>query len=642
MRALAVVPVILFHAGFKLFNGGFVGVDVFFVISGYLITTILIEDIENKRFSIVNFYERRARRILPALFFVMLVCIPFAWMWMLPSQFKDFSQSLVAVSLFTSNILFWRESGYFASAAEEKPLLHTWSLAIEEQYYVLFPMFLILAWRFGKHRVLWMIVVMAAISLLLSEWGWRREASANFYLIPTRAWEIFSGSISAFLVAKYGVQKNNLLALLGLSAIIFSIFVFDKNTPFPSFYALVPVIGTVLFVLYGDKHTLVAKFLSLNLIRRLGLISYSVYLWHQPLYAFLRIVTPTYPPVWAFAFMGLLSLCTGYLSWKFIETPFRKRSTRNKVFLWSVAFIIIPIILGAIAIHNKDFHKEAWIKRSTLSQVNALNLVEEAKANQNFAFSTMNLDGTTDCQFFNMTESDIDKNYLKSSLHACTEKYGKGIILFGDSHSLDIFNILVRQKKYPFILNLRQGSCRAEKNMNECNLNVLTSLTNEVSGTLDKLIFVNAGYWNLINKNNAEVRRNDFAKLSTTESVEFRPNAERIASTFEYLMPYSEYFDITWLAPRVEPHINLRQLLKNGCKGPWLYRPKQLDTFRAIEKVIRDINEKHGSILKIKSQIDMFNFDLSVDFTDCRSLFWTDSDHFSAFGEERFSDRLAL
>ena len=169
MRALAVVPVILFHAGFELFSGGFVGVDVFFVISGYLITTILIEDLENQRFSLVRFYERRARRILPALFFVMLVCIPFAWMWMYASQMKDFSLSLVAVSLFASNVLFWRETSYFDTSAEEKPLLHTWSLAVEEQDYVLFPIFLILAWRFGKNRVFWMIVVMAAISLLLSE-----------------------------------------------------------------------------------------------------------------------------------------------------------------------------------------------------------------------------------------------------------------------------------------------------------------------------------------------------------------------------------------------------------------------------------------------------------------------------------------
>jgi peptidoglycan/LPS O-acetylase OafA/YrhL len=154
LRALAVVPVILFHAGFELFSG--------------------------------------ARRILPALFFVMLVCIPFAWMWMLPNQMNDFAKSLVAVTLFASNILFWRESGYFDAAAEEKPLLHTWSLAVEEQYYLLFPIFLILAWRFGKNRVFWMIVLMAAISLLLSEWGWRNQTTANFYLAPTRAWELFA------------------------------------------------------------------------------------------------------------------------------------------------------------------------------------------------------------------------------------------------------------------------------------------------------------------------------------------------------------------------------------------------------------------------------------------------------------------
>ena len=144
LRALAVVPVILFHAGFELFGGGFIGVDVFFVISGYLITTIIIEDMENDRFSFLYFYERRVRRILPALFFVILVCVPFAWMWLMPGQMKDFSQSIVAVTLFVSNLLFWKESGYFDSAAEEKPLLHTWSLAVEEQYYVLFPIFLFL------------------------------------------------------------------------------------------------------------------------------------------------------------------------------------------------------------------------------------------------------------------------------------------------------------------------------------------------------------------------------------------------------------------------------------------------------------------------------------------------------------------
>lgn len=154
LRALAVVPVILFHAGFENFGGGFVGVDIFFVISGYLITTILIQDLENNRFNIVSFYERRARRILPALFLMMFLCLPFALFWMLPDQLKDFGQGLVAVSLFSSNVLFWFKSDYFSAASEENPLLHTWSLAVEEQYYLVFPLLLFFSWKLGKNKAL--------------------------------------------------------------------------------------------------------------------------------------------------------------------------------------------------------------------------------------------------------------------------------------------------------------------------------------------------------------------------------------------------------------------------------------------------------------------------------------------------------
>lgn len=230
LRAVAVVPVILFHAGFQIFSGGYVGVDVFFVISGYLITTILVDDINSDRFKIIDFYERRARRIIPALLFVILVCVPFAWMWMIPSQMKDFSQSLVAVSLFASNVLFQLESGYFATAAEEKPLLHTWSLAVEEQYYVLFPIFLLLTWRFGRNRVFWSIVVLAAMSLALSELASRIKPTANFYLAPTRAWELLAGSIAAFIVGEQGVRSSNSLSSIGLTAILVSIFAYDDTT----------------------------------------------------------------------------------------------------------------------------------------------------------------------------------------------------------------------------------------------------------------------------------------------------------------------------------------------------------------------------------------------------------------------------
>ena len=167
LRALAVLPVILYHAGFDWFSGGFVGVDVFFVISGYLIATIIISEIAEENFSLIDFYERRSRRILPALFFVMFVCLPFSWLWLTPSDLKDFGESLIFVSTFSSNFFFWLESGYFNSSVELKPLIHTWSLAVEEQYYILFPVFLMLTWRLG---VSWVLSLLALV-FVVSPWN---------------------------------------------------------------------------------------------------------------------------------------------------------------------------------------------------------------------------------------------------------------------------------------------------------------------------------------------------------------------------------------------------------------------------------------------------------------------------------------
>lgn len=327
LRAVAVLPVILFHAGFSVFSGGYVGVDVFFVISGYLITTILINELEQGNFSIVRFYERRARRILPALFVVMLSCLPFAYMWMMPEQLKDFGQSLVATVLFGSNILFWRESGYFAAAAELKPLLHTWSLAVEEQYYLLFPIFLLVLWRFGRRPLLWSIVGIAALSLLLAEWGWRNEPGANFYLAPTRAWELLTGSICAFMTVGKIQRSSNLLSMAGLACIIFAIFIYDENTPFPSIYALLPVMGTALVLLFAAKGTWVANLLSLRGFVGIGLISYSAYLWHQPLFAFARLRSLSEPSHLLMSALALAALILAWATWYFVEQPFRKRPT---------------------------------------------------------------------------------------------------------------------------------------------------------------------------------------------------------------------------------------------------------------------------------------------------------------------------
>ena len=334
LRALAVLPVILFHAGFERFSGGFIGVDVFFVISGYLITTIIISEMAEDRFSIINFYKRRARRILPALFFVMAFCLPFAWFLLIPTELKNFGQSLVSISIFLSNILFWIEDGYFDAASELKPLLHTWSLAVEEQYYVMFPIFLILTWRLGIKWIIFLLSIAFVISLGLAEWATNQTTqpkimSAAYFLLPTRAWELLVGVFIAFYLKNNtffnSKMINQMLSLIGIAMIAYSVIAFDKNTPFPSLYTLVPVIGAALLILCSIQQTLVYNFLTLKPIVGLGLISYSAYLWHQPLFAFMR--SSMLEDLSEFMMMSLcaISLLLAWLSYRFIETPFRDR-----------------------------------------------------------------------------------------------------------------------------------------------------------------------------------------------------------------------------------------------------------------------------------------------------------------------------
>lgn len=360
LRAVAVIPVILFHAGLTVFSGGYVGVDVFFVISGYLITAILLAELEQGNVSISRFYERRARRILPALFFVILCCIPFAWMWMPPAELSDFGQSIVAVVLFASNILFWRGEGYFAPAAELKPLLHTWSLAVEEQYYLLFPVFLLVLWRFGRRSIFWVICGVAAASLLLSEWGWRHWPGANFYLAPTRAWELLAGAICAFLLSGREPRSGNWSSLAGLGLIVFAIFRYDSTTPAPSLYTLVPVGGTALIILFGGAGTWTARLLGLRGLVAIGLVSYSAYLWHQPLFAFARIRSIGEPSRELMLALAAVSLILASLSWRYIEQPFRNARasllpTRRSVFACSGAVAAALAALGMAGLLSHGF-----------------------------------------------------------------------------------------------------------------------------------------------------------------------------------------------------------------------------------------------------------------------------------------------
>lgn len=350
------------------------GVDIFFVISGYLITSILLTEIRSGGFSITQFYERRARRILPALFFVMLCCIPFAYMWMLPAQLAAFGRSVIAVTMFSSNILFWRREDYFAPSSELEPLLHTWSLAVEEQYYLLFPIVLMILLRFGRSKAFWCIVLAAFGSLALSEWSSRHAPSANFYLAPTRTWELLAGSICAFVGKRDSPHSANFLSMLGLGLICFSIFSFDETTPFPGVYALAPVGGTTLIILFAGTGAWVARLLATSALVGIGLISYSAYLWHQPLFAFARIHSLVEPSRELMLALAACSMVLAYLSWRFVERPFRRCaghfSTRKLVFTVGAAGSVVFIVAGGLAHVARGFPERLDQRASKILAIN--------------------------------------------------------------------------------------------------------------------------------------------------------------------------------------------------------------------------------------------------------------------------------
>ena len=440
LRALAVLPVILFHAGFEWFSGGFVGVDVFFVISGYLITTIIISEMAEGKFSIVNFYERRARRILPALFFVMAACLPFAWFWLVPSDLVEFGHSLIAVSTFSSNFLFWSEAGYFGGPSELKPLLHTWSLAVEEQYYILFPIFIILSWRLGIKWILIILSFIFILSLGVAQWGAYKIPSANFYLLPTRGWELLIGVFIAFYL-KYNIHiksylVNQLLSLVGFSMIIYSIIAFNASTPFPSLYALIPTIGTGLVILCATPQTTIHKLLSLNFIVGVGLISYSTYLWHQPILAFARHAIEGEVHNLTVIMLCIFSLFFGWFSWRFIERPFRQKSylQRKFIFKFSLVGILFFSIIG-ISLHVIDGGSKLYS-------------LEKQKIITTFLAD-------------NSGYTEERESYLSLNKFDKTNNL-KDILIIGDSHMQDIANAVYEaglNEKYEFSSFLISVNC---------------------------------------------------------------------------------------------------------------------------------------------------------------------------------------
>lgn len=326
LRAIAVTLVLLFHAGLG-FSGGFIGVDVFFVISGFLITGLILKEQDAGKFSLANFWVRRIRRIIPAATVVVVTVLVAGFFLLLPSDFEDLGKSTIAQQLMLSNVYFWRNTGYFDGPADLKPLLHTWSLAVEEQFYLGYPFLLMFLHRWGRKATFVTLMVLGLGSLAISEYGVHHHPSATFFLLPTRAWELLIGGLICFL-PKPNRMPSWFLALvswLSLAAILGAAWFYNSNTPFPGLAALLPCVATALLIYVNTvRLSFPAAVLATKPMVVVGLMSYSLYLWHWPVLAFARywiIESQTF----AFSLLAVVaSVPLAFVSWKYVETPLRR------------------------------------------------------------------------------------------------------------------------------------------------------------------------------------------------------------------------------------------------------------------------------------------------------------------------------
>jgi peptidoglycan/LPS O-acetylase OafA/YrhL len=361
LRAISVFAVIIYHAKFNLFDhsifqGGFVGVDIFFVISGYLITSLILKEILKKNnFSFKYFYERRVRRLFPVLLFVLIITSIISFFFLLPSSLVNFGNSVLTIIFFASNFFFYlTHAGYSDENSLLRPLLHTWSLSVEEQFYIIFPIFLIIIIKFFRKHIFIILFLVFLISLFFSEYSSKTNPSFNFYMLFTRGFELLAGSLLSYFelynrkrILKFYPTLNKICPSLGIILILYSFLFFDFTKIFhPSITTLIPLIGVSLIIFFSKKRELITEILSSKIFVFFGLISYSLYLWHYPIFAFLRYIYAFDNSIQIKLLAILLTIILSVLSYYFIEIPFRNNNIISLKKLTSYILISVIILLG--------------------------------------------------------------------------------------------------------------------------------------------------------------------------------------------------------------------------------------------------------------------------------------------------------
>ncbi|MDA7714073.1 acyltransferase [Candidatus Pelagibacter sp.] len=607
LRAIAVISVIFYHASIiifdeKLFKGGFIGVDIFFVISGYLITSIILREISTTQsFSFINFYERRVRRILPPLFFVMLLCFPVAWMHLGPTNFIDFSKSILYSIGFSSNYYFW-EMGqqYAAESSLLKPFLHTWSLSVEEQYYLIFPIILFIIFRYLQNYLFLILVVSFISSLLLADWGSKYYPSATFYFLHSRAWELIAGSLLAFFEIYHYFKKNNLitqnlLSFIGFFIILFSIIFGKAYFPHPSFYTLAPVLGVCLIILFSNKNTLIGKILSTKLFVNTGLISYSLYLWHYPIFAFARINQLDPGNILNFFILIIPIVILSILTYSFIETPSRNRKIKFRNIFSSIFFLLIIIISLNLLVINKDGFKKRM-----------------PPLLQGFNFNI------PPWKLLKNDKNEICHNKKNGCIFNLSAK--EKVFMIGDSHSAALmFNLKDRvvKRNYSFLTSTLDGclyfigfnmiNTNTKKIDKKCNNSYFLELDNKLKKQQNSIIIFSGRLPLYLNNSRFDNQEGAIEKGDWPYSYHSLGQFKNIQSSFKNsINRLSKNNKIILIYPIPEVGLNVKdKILATSQKNIFLRENYNFDNFSAPKNLFTTSYKAY--IHRTKSSFDLLN-----------------------------------
>lgn len=639
LRAIAVGSIILYHAqiilfGRDWFEGGFIGVDIFFVISGYLITRIILSEIETKgSFSFIKFYERRARRILPMLFVVVISAFVYGFFTMLPNEIRELSLSSLFSILFTSNFyFFFITTEYGAESSLLKPMLHTWSLGVEEQFYLVFPILAIVTLKFFQKYFLTILVALSLLSLQFADLMEVKNSDLNFYLPFSRFWELAVGSMLAYRELNHktvddGVAKKALPAI-GLYLIAYSILFFDGKTPHPSFQTLIPIIGVTLIICFASKDELVGRVLGSKPFVWVGLISYSAYLWHFPIFAFSRmdnVSLSNFDKFELIIFTAVISVIGYFL----IEEPFRRKiNSRSFVLILSSTSIFLILCLSYVG-YSKAFEK-IWLDYSSEEKVNAYLIIRDTQAKIPLIEEK--------CIFNVINQPSYDLNERISS---CRAQSNQVVYVLGDSHAVNIFNMLNYSEQFLTVVGSTQGGCRPHGcSKNRPNqYHFFTEKILPLVKSEDIIIFHQSGSYLMADRNGF----ND-SQMTFDEGVG-SIDIENILTVGNFLNEIANIVEakVIWLGPfleyRYDPEKIVRQVRKDGSVEQKYLKvhPNSIILFNKLEEVLKTMAGNKFQYVSFSEFYQVEHSAIVKGVNGIRCFQFRDKDHFTECGERRIA-----